>query len=74
MVAEIFETISSAITGFASAVSSAVSSIVAMFWTPAESGTGGDFTFLGTLLLVGLGAGLVYLAIRLIYRAVKGVA
>lgn len=70
MINAIFETISSAITGLAGAIGDAVTGIVGMFW----DSTGSTFTFLGTLTLVGLGAGLVFFAIRLIYRAVKGVA
>lgn len=70
MINAIFETISSAISGLAGAIGDAVTGIVGMFW----DSTGSTFTFLGTLTLVGLGAGLVFFAIRLIYRAVKGVA
>lgn len=63
MIAEIFETIGDAITAFASSLSSAVTSVASMFYT---SGEGGGLTFLGTLLLIAVGVGVVYWVFRLI--------
>lgn len=74
MVQSIFDTIGQAVTGLATSIGTAVTNVVSMFWTPAESGNGGSFTFLGTILLVALGAGLVYFVIRLILRSIRSVA
>lgn len=63
MVADIFEAIGDAVTGFAGALSSSVSSITSMFYTTGENA---GLTFLGTLILVVVGVGLVYWAFRLI--------
>lgn len=63
MVADIFETIGQAVTSFATALGSAVSSVTSMFYT---TGEGGGLTFLGTLILIVVGVGLVYWGFRLI--------
>lgn len=63
MIAEIFETIGDAISAFASSLSSAVTSVTALFYT---SGDNGGLTFLGTLLLIAVGVGVVYWVFRLI--------
>lgn len=72
MVAQIFQTIGDAITAFATNLASAMTSVVSIFWV--TEGTNQGPTFLGTLLLVAIGVGVVYLAYRLIKGAVKGVA
>lgn len=63
MIAEIFQTIGDAISAFASSLSSAVTSVTALFYT---SGENGGLTFLGTLLLIAVGVGVVYWVFRLI--------
>lgn len=63
MIAEIFETIGDAISAFASSLSSAVTSVTGLFYT---SGENGGLTFLGTLLLIAVGVGVVYWVFRLI--------
>lgn len=74
MIETIFSTITDAVEGMAGALSSAVTSVVSLFWTPGSGSDPGSFTFLGILTLVGLGAGLVYFGLRFIIRAVRGVA
>lgn len=72
-VSDIFGVISEAISSFANTLGTAFSSITSLFWTSGESG--GSFTLLGTLTLIALGAGLVYLAfniIRGLLRRVRG--
>lgn len=70
MVADIFGVISQAITNFGSAIASGVQSITAMFYTPATgSETSGSFTFLGYLMLITAGIGIVYWAFYLIRSA-----
>lgn len=66
MIAEIFTTITTAITNFASAVGSAITSVAAMFYDPAANSGAGEITFLGTLLLIGVGCAVVYWGFRLI--------
>lgn len=66
MVADIFETITQAITNFASSLGSAVTSVASMFYTPANGSDPGQLTFLGTLLLIAVGIGVVYWVFRLI--------
>jgi len=61
LVPDIFTTIGEAVTGGATALSSALSSITAMFYA---SGTG--LTFLGTLSLIAVGMGLLYWGFGLI--------
>lgn len=69
MVAEIFEAVGDAITGFAGAVASSVSSVTSMFIT--ESSGTYALTTLGTLLLIAVGVGLVFWAFRLIKGLIK---
>lgn len=66
MVSTIFETIVEAITNFAEALGSAVGGIVELFYTPGASGEAGTLTFLGTLMLILAGIGIVYGVFRLI--------
>lgn len=61
IVSEIFSTIGAVVTGFTTALSSAVNGIGAMFYV-AESG----LTLLGTLSMIAVGTGLVYWAFNLI--------
>lgn len=63
MISAIFQTIGDAVTSFATALSNAVSSVTSMFYT---TGEGGGITFLGTLVLIAVGVGLVYWGFRLI--------
>ena len=69
MIQAIFQAVSDAVTNFASALSSAVTSVTGMFYD--ASGTNPGLTTLGTLILIAVGVGLVYWAFRLIYRLVK---
>lgn len=69
MVSAIFTTIGEAITGFTTALSSAVGSITEMFY--ASSGDNAGLTVLGILSLVAVGVGLVFWAFRLIRRLIS---
>lgn len=74
MISAIFETIGQAITGFVSALSSALSGIADLIWVEGTSGAAGHFTVVGVLMLVALGVGVVYGAFRLIRGLTKSVA
>lgn len=66
MISTIFETITQAISAFAGSLTSAVTSVAALFYTPGAEGAAGQMTFLGTLVLIGVGVGVVYWVFRLI--------
>lgn len=68
----IFEVISSAVTSFVSTLTNAISGITELFYiAPSGTETTGHMTFLGVLLLIAAGVGLVYWAFRLIKGLVK---
>ena len=63
----IFNSVGSAITAFSGSLSSAVTSITAMFY----NAEGGALTFLGVLLTIAMGTGLVYWGFKLIKGLIK---
>lgn len=69
MINAIFGAVGDAITGFAQCVASGVTSVASMFVT--ESSGTYSLTMLGTLLLIAVGAGLVFWAFRLIKGLIK---
>lgn len=69
MVADIFTEIASAITQMTAAVTSAVTGVVPLFY----DATAGNMTFLGVLLLIAVGIGIVYWAFNLIRGLVRRV-
>lgn len=66
MIGEFFEIVLDVINGFISALGGAFTGITTLFYD-AESG----FTILGTLLLIGLGMGLVYFVFNLIKGLIR---
>lgn len=70
----IFGTISETITQFFSTLSSGINSVTTLFYTPSTTEIPGSFTFLGTMLMIGLGIGLVWTLIRWISGLVRNVA
>lgn len=71
-VSVIFEVIASAITNFTSALTSAVSGVTSLFYVePSGTETSGHMTFLGVLLLIAAGIGIVYWCVRLIKGLVQ---
>ena len=69
MINVIFGAVTDTISAFAQAVGSAVTSVTSMFIT--ESSGTYSLTMLGTLLLIAVGAGLVFWAFKLIKGLVK---
>ena len=63
MINDIFQAVGDAVTAFASALASSISSVTSMFYTTGENA---GLTVLGTLILIVVGVGLVYWAFRLI--------
>lgn len=68
VISDIFSAVGQAITGFSTALASSVSSVTSMFYT---SGTDHGLTFLGVLLCIALGVGLVYWAFRVIRSLIR---
>lgn len=64
MIAAIFNAIKEGITGFTSALSDVFNGLESMFIT--TSGSTPTLTFLGTLILITAGVGIVYWAFRMI--------
>lgn len=72
IVQTIFSVISSAVTSFVSTLTSAISGVTELFYIPAGTGeSSGHMTFLGVLLLIAAGVGLVYWVFRLIKGLVQ---
>jgi len=66
---DIFGAVGDAITAFSTCLASSISSVTSMFYD--ASGTTPQLTVLGTLLLIAVGAGLVFWAFRLIKGLIK---
>ena len=72
MIATIFEEIAAAITAMLSALTSAISGVTELFYVaPSGTETTGHMTFLGVLLLIAVGVGIVYWAFNLIRGLVR---
>ena len=67
VITAIFNSVGTAITSFSGSLSSAVTSITAMFW----NAEGGTLTFLGVLLTIAMGVGVVYWGFKLIKSLIK---
>ena len=67
-VTELFSLISEVFTGFFGIIETGLTSVVGLFW---DNTTG--LTMIGTLLLVGLGVGLVWTLISFVTRLVRRV-
>lgn len=68
IITDIFSAVGQALTAFTTNLSNAVSGVTSMFYT---TGEGGGLTFLGLLLCIAMGVGLVYWAFRLIKSLIK---
>lgn len=69
MVADIFAEISAAITQMLTCLTSSITGVTALFY----DSTAGNMTFLGVLLLIAVGVGIVYWAFNLIKGLVRRV-
>lgn len=72
MVNNIFDVIASAVSEFAETLVSGVSSLTQLVYD--TSGTTPQLTFVGTMLLIAVGMGIVYWIFRLIRGITSGVA
>lgn len=72
IVQTIFEVISQAVSSFIGTLTSAVNGITELFYVaPTGTETSGHMTFLGVLLLIAAGVGIVYWCFRLIKGLVR---
>lgn len=74
MVSEIFNVMTEALEGFFGVLSGGITNVVNLFYTKPVGEAPGGFTFLGTILLIGLGIGLVWTLIKWISGLVRNVA
>lgn len=67
-VSDLFGYITQGVTSFVQSLGQAFTSVTALFWTTGENA---GPTFVGMLMLVSIGAGLIYLAFNLIRGLVR---
>lgn len=68
VISAIFTAVGSAITSFSSALASGVNSVTSIFYT---TGDNAGLTFLGVLLTIAIGVGVVYWAFRMIKGLIR---
>ena len=73
IITNIFNAIQETISNFFDVINSGIGSVVELFYKTTTEGSG-EFTFLGTVLLIGLGVGLVWTLIKWISGLVRNVA
>ena len=71
IVQTIFEVIGQAVSSFVSTLASAVNGVTALFYVEASGTDPAHMTFLGVLLLIAAGIGIVYWCFRLIKGLVQ---
>lgn len=70
----VFDVIDSTLTKFFAVVGTGIDEVVTLFYEVGTEADPGGFTFLGTLLMIGLGVGLVWTLIKWISGLVRNVA
>ena len=73
MIEAIMTTLSSVVESFGGVLGKVFTGITSIFYTPAAEGTGGQLTFLGIILLISVGASLVYWGFKLIQSLISKV-
>lgn len=73
MIEAIMSTLSSVVESFGGVLGKVFNGITSIFYTPGASGAAGELTFLGVILLVGVGASLVYWGFKLIQSLISKV-
>lgn len=71
MVAAIFEELGTIASSFVSFLVSLFQSVVSIFWTPGTGNDPGQLTFVGILLLISIGTGLVMWALSFLRRMIR---
>lgn len=74
MVSDIFSIITSAVTSFVGSVTAGVNGLIPLVYDATANSGAGEFTFVGTMLLIAIGVALVYWCFRLIRGLTAGLA
>lgn len=74
MVTDIFGVIADTITQFVNALVSGVNGLIPLIYTSGSNGGAGSFTFVGTMLLIAVGMGIVYWIFRLLRGLTAGLS
>ena len=70
----VFQTIGSTIEEFFNVLSGGIDNVIKLFYTTGTAENPSGFTFLGVMLMIGLGIGLVWTLIKWISGLVRNVA
>lgn len=71
LINQLFEALASIVDGFVTMLVSLFNSVVDIFYTAGADGGAGELTIVGTLMLIGLGTGLVIWAFRYVRRLIQ---
>lgn len=74
MVTDIFGVIADTITQFVNSLVSGVNGLIPLIYTAGSNGGAGSFTFVGTMLLIAVGMGIVYWIFRLLRGLTAGLS
>lgn len=73
MIEAIMSTLSSVVESFGGVLGKVFNGITSIFYNPGASGAAGELTFLGVILLISVGASLVYWGFKLIQSLITKV-
>ena len=73
MIDAIMSTLSTIVENFGNVLGKVFNGVTSIFYTPGASGEAGQLTFLGIILLISVGASLVYWAFKLITSLISKV-
>ena len=73
MIDAIMTTLSTIVENFGNVLGKVFNGVTSIFYTPGASGAAGELTFLGIILLISVGASLVYWAFKLITSLISKV-
>ena len=73
MIDAIMSTLSTIVENFGNVLGKVFNGVTSIFYTPGASGAAGELTFLGIILLISVGASLVYWAFKLITSLISKV-
>lgn len=74
MVSQIFTIITDAVTSFVGSLTAGVNGLIPLVYDSTANSGVGEFTFVGTMLLIAIGCGVVYWCFRLIRGLTAGLS
>lgn len=74
MVTQAFTIITSAVTSFVGSLSAGVNGLIPLVYDATANNGSGDFTFVGTMLLIAIGCGVVYWCFKLLRGLTAGLS